>query len=124
MFCYADAAGHPTRLPACASGFWQSKVQHLNQEELLEVARECRRRGLPLSVIVADYYHWTAMGGFKLDPAEYPDPPRDDARARQARDPAHGLRLADYLPRSENYTQFSEEGRLVGSDQGVEVPVH
>jgi len=25
-----------------------------------------------LSVIVAD--HWTATGGFMLDPAEYPDP--------------------------------------------------
>jgi alpha-D-xyloside xylohydrolase len=23
-----------------------------------------------LSVIVADYFQWTAMGGFKLDPAD------------------------------------------------------
>jgi hypothetical protein len=29
-------------LRAWASGFWQSKRRHLNQEELLELARECR----------------------------------------------------------------------------------
>ena len=38
------------------------------------MAREHRRRGLPLAVIVADFFHWTAMGDYRLDPAEYPDP--------------------------------------------------
>jgi alpha-D-xyloside xylohydrolase len=72
LFHHADATGHPARPRAWAREFWQSKLRHLHQEELLEVAREYRR--LPLSVIVADYFHWTAMGGSMLDPAEYPDP--------------------------------------------------
>ena len=60
------------RAPAArwASGFWQSKLRYRSQEELLDVAREYHRRGLPLSVIVADYFHWTAMGDFRFDPAE------------------------------------------------------
>ena len=71
---YADATGHAPRLPHWASGFWQSKLRYLDQEELLGVAREYQRRGLPLSVIVTDFFHWPAMGDYKFDPAEYPDP--------------------------------------------------
>jgi alpha-glucosidase (family GH31 glycosyl hydrolase) len=41
---------------------------------LLDVAREFKRRGLPLSVIVVDYFHWTRPGEWRFDPAEWPDP--------------------------------------------------
>ena len=44
------------------------------QDELLEVAREYKRRGLPLSVIVIDYFHWTRQGDWNFNPAEWPDP--------------------------------------------------
>ncbi len=71
---YADATGHVPELPEWASGFWQSKLRYRTQEELLAVAREYHRRGLPLSVIVADFFHWTAMGDYRFDPAEWPDP--------------------------------------------------
>src|ERR1035437_127032 len=71
---YADATGHAPRLPHWASGFWQSQLRYLDQEELLGVAREYDRRGLPLPVIVTDFFHWPAMGDYKFDSAEYPDP--------------------------------------------------
>ena len=32
------------------------------------------RRGLPISVIVTDFFHWTRMGDWKFDPAYWPDP--------------------------------------------------
>ena len=38
------------------------------------MAREYHRRGLPLSVIVADFFHWSAMGDYRFDPNEWPDP--------------------------------------------------
>ena len=60
--------------PEWAAGFWQSKLRYRNQDELLEVAREYKRRGLPLSVIVCDYFHWTRQGEWKFDPEEWPDP--------------------------------------------------
>ena len=74
MSRYADAVGHAPELPEWASGFWQCKLRYLDQEELLGVAREYRRRELPLSVIVTDFFHWTAMGDYRFDPEEYPDP--------------------------------------------------
>lgn len=44
---YADATGHAPMLPEWATGFWQSKLRYRSQEELLDVAREYQRRGLP-----------------------------------------------------------------------------
>lgn len=71
---YADATGYPPMMPEWAAGFWQCKLRYRTQEELLEVAREYRRRGLPLSVIVVDFFHWTLMGEWRFDPEARPDP--------------------------------------------------
>ena len=71
---YVDATGHPPLLPEWAAGFWQSKLRYRTQEELLAVAREHKRRGLPLSVIVSDYFHWTLQGDWQFDPEAWPDP--------------------------------------------------
>jgi alpha-D-xyloside xylohydrolase len=117
---YADATGHAPELPAWASGFWQSKLRYRTQDELLSVAREYHRRGLPLSVIVADFFHWSAMGDYRFDPAEWPDP---DAMVAELR--ALGVELMVSIwptvsPLSENYDEFYQRGLLVGADQGVE----
>ncbi len=71
---YADVTGHAPVLPEWAAGFWQSKLRYRTQDELLEVAREYHRRGLPLSVIVADFFHWTQLGDWRFEPSEWPDP--------------------------------------------------
>ncbi|MGJ8863519.1 TIM-barrel domain-containing protein, partial [Salmonella enterica subsp. enterica serovar Kentucky] len=49
---YALATGTPPMMPDYAMGFWQCKLRYRTQEELLEVAREYKRRNLPISVIV------------------------------------------------------------------------
>jgi alpha-D-xyloside xylohydrolase len=117
---YADATGHAPPLPSWASGFWQCKLRYRSQEELLEVAREHRRRGLPLSVIVTDFFHWTAMGDYRFDPAEYPDP-----QAMMAELDELGVRLMVSIwptvsPLSQNYEALNAGGMLVGADQGVD----
>jgi alpha-D-xyloside xylohydrolase len=117
---YADATGHAPELPAWASGFWQSKLRYRTQEELLTVAREYRRRSLPLSVIVADFFHWSAMGDYRFDESEWPDPDAMVAELRQM-----GVELMVSIwptvsPLSENYGEFYDRGLLVGADQGVE----
>ena len=120
MSRYADATGHAPRLPLWASGFWQCKLRYRTQEELLEVAREHRRRGLPLSVIVSDFFHWTAMGDYRFDPADYPNP-----KAMVDELDELGVRLMVSVwptvsPLSENYQHLRDEGMLVGADQGME----
>jgi len=40
----------------------------------MAVAREYRQRGIPLSVIVADFFHWPHLGDWRFEPNEWPDP--------------------------------------------------
>jgi alpha-D-xyloside xylohydrolase len=117
---YADATGHVPELPDWASGFWQSKLRYRTQDELMTVAREYRRRELPLAVIVADFFHWPAMGDYRFDPAEWPDP---DAMVAELRELGVELMVSIWptmSPLSENYAEFFGQGLLVGADQGTE----
>ena len=92
---YATATGTVPMMPEYAMGFWQCKLRYQTQEELLEVAREYKRRGLPISVIVADFFHWPKQGDWKFDPEYWPDPKAmvDELKADGHR--ADGLDLAD-----------------------------
>jgi alpha-D-xyloside xylohydrolase len=115
---YADATGHAPPLPEWASGFWQCKLRYRTQDELMAVAREYASRGLPLSVIVSDYFHWTHLGDWKFDPAEWPDPAGMVAELH-----ANGIRLVvsvwpSVSPLSENYAEMAERGLLIGTEHG------
>ncbi len=115
---YADATGHVPELPGWASGYWQSKLRYRNSGELLAAAREFARRGLPLSVIVIDYFHWTHLGDWKFDPAEWPDPAAMAAELREM-----GVKLMvsvwpSVSPVSENFAALRDEGLLIGTEYG------
>ena len=119
---YSTLTGLPPMMPAWASGFWQSKLRYRTQHELLEVAREHKRRGLPLSVIVVDYFHWTRQGEWKFDSTEWPDPQAmvDELRAL-------GVEVLVSIwptvnPASANYSEMDSRGLLVGNIRGL--PLH
>lgn len=117
---YATVTGKAPAFPAWASGFWQSKLRYESQEELLNVAREYKKRGLPLAVIVADYFHWTHMGDWKFDPERWPDPA---AMVQELE--ALGVKLMVSVwptasPLSENYPALTEQGLLVNNEYGVD----
>ncbi|HEY1640256.1 MAG TPA: TIM-barrel domain-containing protein [Streptosporangiaceae bacterium] len=118
---YADATGHAPELPEWASGFWQCKLRYRTQDELMAVAREHKRRGLPLSVIVVDYFHWTRQGDWRFDPAEWPDPSGMVAELAEL-----GVKLMVSVwptvnPSSENYAEMADRGLLVDSEHGIGV---
>lgn len=118
---FSEVAGRAPQFPEWASGFWQCKLRYRTQEELLEVAREYNRRGLPLSVIVIDYFHWTRQGDWRFDPAEWPDPAAMVAELDQL-----GVKLMVSVwptvnPASDNYQEMADLGLLVASDQGIGV---
>jgi alpha-D-xyloside xylohydrolase len=119
---YGDVVGRAPMLPAWASGFWQSNCRYRSQDELLEVAREYRRRELPLSVIAVDYFHWTRQGDWRFDPAEWPNPAAMVAELDDL-----GVKLVVSIwptvnPASENYQEMRDLGLLVAAERGL--PAH
>jgi alpha-D-xyloside xylohydrolase len=115
---YADVTGHAPMLPEWAAGFWQCKLRYRTQDELLDVAREFRKRGLPLDVIVVDYFHWTRQGEWRFDPDEWPDPAAMVAELDDL-----GVRLMVSIwptvnPDSANYQEMSDNGFLVENERG------
>jgi alpha-D-xyloside xylohydrolase len=119
---YAVATGYPPMLPEWAAGFWQCRLRYASQEELLGVAREYRRRGLPLSVIVADFMHWTVMGEWAFDPVHWPDP---GAMVRELE--GMGIKLMVSIwptvnSESAHYDEMVRRGLLVRTERGV--PAH
>lgn len=119
MARYADLTGHPPMLPGWAAGFWQCKLRYKTQDELLAVAREHKRRGLPMSVIVIDYFNWTKMGDWKFDPTCWPDPA---AMVRELE--GLGIKLMVSVwptvnPDSENFSELDRRGLLVRTERGL-----
>jgi alpha-D-xyloside xylohydrolase len=105
-------------MPEYATGFWQCKLRYQTQEELMEIAREYKKRGLPLSVIVADFFHWTLMGEWKFDPIKWPDVP---GMVQELADMGVKLMVSIWPTvnqLSENYQEMQRRGYLVGSEHG------
>ncbi|WP_305764191.1 TIM-barrel domain-containing protein, partial [Caulobacter sp. S45] len=60
--------------PKAAFGFIQSKQRYVTQQQVLDAADGYRKRGYPADVMVVDWFYWTKMGQFDMNPAEWPDP--------------------------------------------------
>jgi alpha-D-xyloside xylohydrolase len=118
---YTGVTGRPPLLPEWASGFWQSRLRYRTQRELLDVVHEYKRRDLPLSVIVVDYFHWTRQGEWQFDPGEWPDPGAMVAELDRL-----GVKLMVSIwptvsPASVNYAEMAELGLLTAAERGVGV---
>ncbi len=118
---YAAVSGTVPMMPDYAMGFWQCKLRYQTQEELLNVAREYKKRNLPISVIVIDYFHWPLQGDWRFDPVYWPDP---DAMIRELQEMGIELMVSiwptvDY--RSENFEEMLEKGYLIRSEKGFRI---
>ncbi len=118
---YAGVTGTVPMMPDYGMGFWQCKLRYQTQEELLTVAREYKKRGLPISVIVVDYFHWPLEGEWKFDPEYWPDP---DGMIKELKEMGIELMVSiwptvDYS--SENFQEMKEKGYLINSERGVPI---
>lgn len=118
MKLYADLTGYASAFPAWAAGFWQCKLRYESQEDLLSVAREYKRRGIPIDAIVIDYFHWTEQGEWRFDPKYWPDPA---AMCRELEE--MGIKPIVSIwptinPNSENFEEMNERNMLVRTENG------
>ena len=115
---YGRAAGTVPMMPEYGLGFWQCKLRYQTQEELLEVAREYKKRKLPIDVIVIDFFHWPKQGEWKFDPVYWPDP---DGMIRELKEMGIELMVSVWPTvdrESENYDEMLEKGYLVRTERG------
>lgn len=106
-------------MPDYAMGFWQCKLRYQTQDELLRVAREYKKRGLPISVIVVDFFHWDRQGDWKFDERYWPDP---EKMVRELHDMGIELMVSIWPTveqKSENYQEMLENGYLIRTERGL-----
>lgn len=118
MKLYCDLTGYAPKFPRWAAGFWQCKLRYESQEDLLEVAREYKKRGIPIDAIVIDYFHWTEQGEWKFDPKYWPDP---EGMCKELEE--MGIHPVVSIwptinPASENYHTMSEANMLIRTENG------
>ena len=114
----ADLTGHAPALPHWATGFWQCRLRYETQDELLSVARRYKELGIPLSVIIVDYFHWTEQGDYKYDPKYWPDP---KAMADQLHEMGVKLMVSMWPTvneKSENYREMLDNNMLIRTANG------
>ena len=114
----ADLTGHAPKMPEWGLGFWQCRLRYEDQETLLSVARRYKELGIPLDVIVIDYFHWTEQGDYRFDPKYWPDP-------KAMTDELHkmGVKLMVSMwptinEHSENYAHMLENNMLIRTVSG------
>ncbi len=115
----ADLTGHAPKMPHWATGFWQSRLRYETQDEVISVAKRCKELGIPLSVIVIDYFHWTEQGDYKFDPKYWQSP-------KKMADELHemGIKLVVSMwptinENSENYRKMLDNNMLIRTASGT-----
>lgn len=115
---YSAAAGRTPMMPEFGLGYWQCKLRYRNQEEILSVAREHKRRGLPMDAIVVDFFHWTMQGEFEFEPRDWPDP---EGMVRELKEMGIETVVSVWPTvdeRSKYFGEMAENGYLVRTDRG------
>ncbi|KAK5174066.1 uncharacterized protein LTR77_001146 [Saxophila tyrrhenica] len=118
---YAKVTGYAPMMPEYGLGFWQCKLRYETQEQLLTVAREYKKREIPLDLIVIDFFHWVHQGEWSFDPKCFPDPA---AMVKELKEMNVELMVSIWPtvePASENWDEMVEKGLLIRHDRGVRV---
>jgi alpha-D-xyloside xylohydrolase len=116
---YAGVTGTVPMMPEWGLGFWQSKLRYQSQEELLRVAREYKRRNLPIDVIVVDFFHWPLQGDWKFDETYWPDP---EGMIKEIKDMGIEVMVSIWPTvdkRVSRWEEMVEKGYLVRMDRGI-----
>lgn len=115
---YTEVTGRAPEFPDNALGLWQCKLRYRTQDEVLEVAREYKRRGIPLDVIVIDFFHWIRQGDWSFDPKYWPDPQAmmDELKEMGVRCMVSIWPTVDR--KSVNYKEMAERGLLIRTERG------
>ncbi|MFI3263160.1 MAG: glycoside hydrolase family 31 protein [Rikenellaceae bacterium] len=118
---YSKLTGKAPMFPKTALGFWQCRERYNSQEELLENAREMRKRKIPFDNIVQDWFYWPkGTKGPEWDRERYPD-------AVAMTDELNSMNvnlMVSVWPQVNNtplLNKYNLEGRKIGKDNYLDI---
>lgn len=118
---YAKVTGTVPMMPEYGLGFWQSKLRYQTQEELISIAKEYKRREIPLDVIVVDFFHWAKQGDWKFDSTYWPNPKEMVKEINELGTEVMVSIWPTVSPDSLNYEEMLEKGYLINVERGHRV---
>lgn len=118
---YAEVAGKVPMMPEYGLGFWQCKLRYYNQEQVIRIAEEYKKREIPLDVLVIDYFHWPRCGDYRFDEEYFPNPKKMVERLHELGIETMVSVWPQVDTRSENYEEMKQQGLLVKINSGIDV---
>lgn len=118
MYKYCNLTGFSPDMPRWAAGFWQCKLRYESQDDLMEVAREYKKRGIPIDAIVIDYFHWTEQGNWEFEPSLWPEPEKMCKELEEMNIHPVVSIWPTINPNSKNYATMNDENMLVRTENG------
>ena len=118
---FACCTGKSPMMPEYGLGFWQCKLRYYNQKQVIDVAKEYKKRNIPVDVLVIDYYHWPYCGDWRFDEEYFPEPQK---MIKELHD--MGIEtMVSIWPQvewnSENFEEMKQQGLLVKQNSGIDV---
>lgn len=115
---YRHLTGACPMMPRWLFGYAQSKERYATADELVGVAKEYRRRGVPLDMVVQDWKTWQGelWGDKNFDRSRYPDP---TAMTSELHDMNVRVMLSvwpNMAPGGANHTEFAQQNLLLLND--------
>ena len=116
---YRLLTGPTHMLPKAAYGYIQCKQRYASQQEVLDVAQGYRDRHLPADVMVVDWFYYTKMGQFDMDPKFWPDP---EAMNKQLHAMGFETMISvwpRFVPEDRYYAELLQKGWLIHLADGT-----
>lgn len=117
---YTSVTGRVPEMPKKLLGLWQSKLRYRTPEEVLEVVEGYKQRGIQLSTIAIDYFHWPKQGEYRFDPDFWPEP---EKLVKTLKEDYNVEPLISIWPTVQsdayNYEQYLQGGYLIKVNRGV-----
>ncbi|RLK62841.1 glycoside hydrolase family 31 protein [Atopobacter sp. AH10] len=119
---YANMTGKVPQMPDKLLGLWQSKLRYRTAKEVVDVVNEYKRRGIQLSTIAIDYFHWPKQGEYRFDEEYWPNPQTLISRLKNnyCVEPLISI-WPTVQTDAKNYEDYFENGYLVKVNRGVPV---